>query len=308
MPCFSPLEAYRSLEPNSNGKYPLVFGKESSDTGEKVEVPCGRCHGCRLERSRQWAMRCVHEASLYEDNCFITLTYSPENLPEDGSLHKDHFQKFMKRLRKKYAPKTIRFYMCGEYGEENLPEDGSLHKDHFQRFMKRLRKKYAPKTIRFYMCGEYGEENGRPHFHALLFNHDFSDKTLWSVREDVSLFVSEELNKLWPFGYCIIGDVTFESAAYVARYVMKKVTGDAADEHYSRVDPESGEITFLTPEYNSMSRRPGLAFDWYEKYKGCFIVSQSRSGRVVVLVLEAVLVWVLVLVCVGVCVLVTVDV
>jgi hypothetical protein len=228
MPCFSPLEAYRSLEPNSNGKYPLVFGKESSDTGEKVEVPCGRCHGCRLERSRQWAMRCVHEASLYEDNCFITLTYSPENLPEDGSLHKDHFQKFMKRLRKKYAPKTIRFYMCGEYGEEN----------------------------------------GRPHFHALLFNHDFSDKTLWSVREDVSLFVSEELNKLWPFGYCIIGDVTFESAAYVARYVMKKVTGDAAEEHYSRVDPESGEITFLTPEYNCMSRRPGLAFDWYEKYKG----------------------------------------
>ena len=228
MPCFSPLEAYRSLEPNSNGKYPLVFGKESFDTGEKVEVPCGRCVGCRLERSRQWAMRCVHEASLYDDNCFITLTYNDANLPEDGSLHKDHFQKFMKRLRKKYAPKTIRFYMCGEYGDEL----------------------------------------GRPHYHALLFNHDFSDKELWSVREDVKLYVSEELNKLWPFGYCIIGAVTFESAAYVARYVMKKVTGDMAEDHYSETDPITGEITFKVPEYNCMSRRPGIAFDWYEKYKG----------------------------------------
>ena len=81
------------------------------------------------------------------------------------------------------------------------------------------------------------------------------------------MYVSEILDSLWGLGFCTIGDVTFDSAAYVARYVMKKVTGDAADEHYSRVDPETGEIYKIKPEYTTMSRRPGIAHGWYEKYK-----------------------------------------
>ncbi|MEO5355656.1 MAG: hypothetical protein H7835_21005, partial [Magnetococcus sp. XQGC-1] len=77
----------------------------------------GQCVGCRLERSRQWAIRVMHEASQHEHNCFITLTYNDDNLPANGSLNYRHFQNFMKRLRKYYVEFTVRFYMCGEYGE-----------------------------------------------------------------------------------------------------------------------------------------------------------------------------------------------
>lgn len=169
----------------------------------------------------------MHEASLYEQNCFLTLTYDNEHLPRDHSLDITHFQKFMKRLRKKY-----------------------------------------PQRIRFYHCGEYGEGNGRPHYHALLFNHDFADKTLWQKTTNGDLlFRSESLERLWPLGLSTIGTVTFESAAYVARYIMKKQTGPNSIDHYTWVD-EHGEVHQLRPEYTTMSRRPGIGADWLKKFKG----------------------------------------
>jgi hypothetical protein len=84
-----------------------------------LELPCGQCIGCRLERSRQWAMRCLHESSLYDRNAFVTLTYDDEHLPPGGSLNYPDFQRFMKRLRKN-SKSPIRFYMGGEYGESTL--------------------------------------------------------------------------------------------------------------------------------------------------------------------------------------------
>ena len=191
-----------------------------------MTVPCGQCVGCRLERSRQWAVRCYHEASLYEDNCFITLTYSDDALPVGGSLVLADYQKFMKRLRKKFGS-----------------------------------------NIRFYHCGEYGETTWRPHYHACLFNFDFADKRKFSKTNNGYLYTSETLNELWPFGHSLIGDVTFESAAYVARYIMKKITGDGAEEHYQSVCNETGEIFNLRPEYTTMSRRPGIGAGWFDKYK-----------------------------------------
>ena len=159
-------------------------------------------------------MRCHHEASLYQDNCFITLTYSDEHLPSDKSLHVDHFQKFMKRLRKRFG-----------------------------------------EGVRYYHCGEYGEKYMRPHYHACLFNFDFPDKKIWKENNGNRLYISESLSELWPFGFVTIGDVTFESAAYVARYIMKKVNGDLAESHYERVDWDTGEVYHLKPEYTTMSRR-----------------------------------------------------
>lgn len=88
VPCYSPVKGYRSAQLTKNGKRKIVFNREQGFVDLPVTIPCGQCIGCRLEKSRQWAIRCVHEASLYENNCFITLTYSPENLPEDGSLKK----------------------------------------------------------------------------------------------------------------------------------------------------------------------------------------------------------------------------
>lgn len=224
MPCYKPLTAFKAGTLPS-GKARLLFTPQMG--AEPLLLPCGRCIGCRLERSRQWALRCVHEADMHPQNCFITLTYDNEHLPEDGSLHKDHFQKFMKRLRKHISPSKVRFFMCGEYGDENF----------------------------------------RPHYHACLFGYDFPDKELWQTREEISLYRSITLERLWPFGFSTIGDVTFESAAYTARYVMKKVTGEKAEDHYSRLNAETGEIYQLQPEYTTMSLKPGIGKGWYDKYK-----------------------------------------
>ena len=169
----------------------------------------------------------MHEASLYDHNSFITLTYN----------------------------------------DDHLPSDGSLNHVHFQRFFKRLRKHFNGRRIRYYMAGEYGSKLGRPHYHAIVFGLDFPDKRLWRKTPAGSvLYRSNTLEALWPFGYSSIGDVTFESAAYVARYCLKKVTGDAAYSHYKTVDLSTGEISHLKPEYNKMSLKPGIAADWYAQF------------------------------------------
>lgn len=170
-------------------------------------------------------MRAVHEAKLYTRNCFITLTYSEENLPDRNQLNYEDFHEFMHKLRKKYGV-----------------------------------------GIRFYMCGEYGTLNGRPHYHAILFNHDWDDKIHFKRSESgESISTSEQMQKLWPFGHSSTGNVTFESAAYIARYCIQKRTGEEAIEHYTRYD-YLGEYQ-LTPEFNQMSRKPGLGADWLRFYK-----------------------------------------
>lgn len=227
MSCYHPLEGYRSKIRNNNGKRNIVFNINQGFKDQKVKVPCGQCIGCRLERSRQWAIRCVHEASMYKDNCFITLTYNEENLPENGSLVLKDFQKFMKRLRKRHG-----------------------------------------KNIRFFHCGEYGDRLGRPHYHCCLFNFDFKDRKYFKIVNGNKYYVSEELEKLWKKGFSMIGEVNFETAAYVARYVMKKVTGKKKIYHYAEIDKETGEIkNQKKEEYVTMSRRPGIGYYWYEKFK-----------------------------------------
>lgn len=229
MPCYNPLKAWRCQDGS------IVF-REKRNVVESLTLPCSQCVGCRLERSRQWAIRCTHEAKLWERNCFITLTYSDLHVPEDHSLHYEHFQKFMKRFRK--AHKGHRPGADGTY------------------------------PIRFYMCGEYGETRGRPHFHACIFNFDFQDKKLWEKTDSGSLiFRSKQLEELWPFGFSSIGDVNFSSAAYVARYIMKKVTGNAADEHYAWTDWSTGEIYSRRPEFTKMSLKPGIGSGWFDKFK-----------------------------------------
>lgn len=200
--------------------------------------------GCRLERSRQWALRCVHEAQLHEDNSFITLTYSDEHLPHGGTLIKKHFQDFMKRLRRHF--------------------DG--------------------KKISYYHCGEYGESSRRPHYHALLFGLRFNDQLPYKKGADGSVvYTSQLLSEMWLKGFCTVGAVTFESAAYVARYVLKKMTGPAAAGHYQVID-EDGEIHQLQPEYVTMSLKPAIGKDWYAEfqadvYPDDFVVIRGRKMK-----------------------------
>jgi len=132
--------------------------------------------------------------------------------------------------------------------------------------MKRLRKQFG-KGVRFYMCGEYGELLDRPHFHACLFGVDFAaDRKVWSNRNGYKLYRSPTLEVLWPFGHSTIAEMNFETAAYTARYVMKKMTGEAAEDHYTKVDPDTGEVYQITPEFNRMSLKPGIGGLFVDKY------------------------------------------
>lgn len=228
MPCYKPLTGYQSP---TGGK--LVF-KPKPNYIEK-QIPCGRCIGCKIERSRQWAVRCMHELKSHEKASFITLTYNPEHMPKGGTLVKRDWVLFMKRLRQTIAPQKIRFLQCAEYGEGNM----------------------------------------RPHFHAIIFGYDFPDKVFYktSPKSGSKLYRSPTLEKIWsdnegnPIGFADIGDVTFESAQYVAGYVTKKITGELAHDHYKYIDLETGEITQRLPEFSLMSRRPGLGKGWIEQYK-----------------------------------------
>jgi len=131
--------------------------------------------------------------------------------------------------------------------------------------MKRLRARTSQK-IRYYMCGEYGEKLQRPHYHYLIFGHEFRDKKyLKTSNSGEALYTSAQLDDIWQHGHAWIGDVTYESCAYVASYVMKKITGNRAEEHYLRQD-EAGNDYWLTPEFNEMSRRPGIGRTWWEKF------------------------------------------
>lgn len=237
MPCYHPLAAYQCVDGS------VVFTElRRFDTVRTLQLPCGQCIGCRLERSRQWAVRCVHEASLHDRNCFVTLTYDEAHLPPRGCLDYPAFQRFMKRLRK-----------------------------------------HARVPLKFYMCGEYGPLTGRPHYHVCLFGFDFDDKTYWRTSDSGErCYRSADLAALWPLGNSECGLVTFRSAAYCARYCLDKVTGDLARFHYARQD-ENGPYE-LPPEFNQMSRRPGIGLTWLERfhsdvYPHDYVVSNARECK-----------------------------
>lgn len=144
-------------------------------------------------------------------------------------------------------------------------EGGSLSIKEHQKFIKRLRK-HIKQPVRFYMCGEYGKNLKHPHYHYLIFGYNFPDKKYKKKsKSGTPLYQSETLDKLWGYGHAWIGDVTYETCAYVAGYIMKKIRGDKAHDHYRRTD-EAGNDYWLKPEFNLMSRNPGIARDWWEKY------------------------------------------
>lgn len=211
MACFHPLEAYQT----ENGR--ITFN-ETRHTKLHLTLPCGKCIGCRIQKQRAWAIRCMNEAQMHLVNSFITLTYSEEH----------------------YTP--------------------TLDHTDWQKFMYRLRAAHGP--TRFFMCGEYGDQNGRPHFHAILFGRTFQRNRAVGT----NIYESDELNRLWPWGMASHGEVTYQSAAYCARYNLKKITGPMADEHYKRVNLETGEIITVKPEYARMSLKPGIGYTWIMKY------------------------------------------
>ena len=242
MGCNKPLFGWLSKE---NNGFTQKYSEAYPDF--RMQVPCGQCMGCRISKTSAWATRIMHEAQTHPYNSFITLTYNDENLPKkgdylktvkskkisvqtDNSLEVVHLQQFIKKLRKYCAPSKLRYYACGEYGNEK-PKDWYIH--------------------------NYGRPFGRPHFHCIIFNYWPEDLTLMETTNYGNLYTSEKLTKIWNKGFTTVGSCTFESAAYTAAYVTKKITGDLAATHYGK----------CTPEFGVMSRKPGIAREWYNQYK-----------------------------------------
>lgn len=242
MSCFNPMVA--KLPPVGSGLKPkFLIGYETGwKSKNNTPLPksmqllsCKQCLGCRLDYSKEWSIRCMHEANLYSDNSFITLTYRDDALPHNSSLVVKDMQNFFKLLRYYYPENKIRYYYCGEYGSKTF----------------------------------------RPHYHALVFNFYPPDALYWKSVNGHKYFVSKSLDSIWGKGFVTIGEVSPESAAYVARYSTKKVNGDKADSHYMRFDKETGEIYYLKPEFSQASRGSGIGTDFYRKYASDFYPSDQ---------------------------------
>lgn len=209
----------------------------------ELRVPCGQCIECRLRRSRDWAMRCVHEMQYQESM----------GLPS--------------------------WFWTGTYADEFLPVNGSLDRRVFPLFAKSVRQELG--RFRYFHAGEYGEKNGRPHYHALLFGLRLNDvRACGQSQSGYPVFESAALSALWPHGTSQLGHVSFESAQYVARYCVEKIRrsflGVDTTPEYGRVDFWTGKFVKLEPEYATMSRgngipgdpgRFGLGYMWWKRYR-----------------------------------------
>lgn len=232
---------------------PFYENHTNSFPGKFVEVPCGKCLGCRLDYARFWASRCYLESLEFKDNYFITLTYDDDHLPENNSLVVDDIMTFIKRLR-----------------------------NYFHNYFKH-------DNIRYLLCGEYGEQSLRPHYHLIVFNvplydldinfpYDDNGKTMITqhVKNGHVYYYSDLIHALWSKGNVLIGDVTLDSCGYVARYVTKKQTGKAS-KFYKDFN--------LVPPFIRMSTRPGIAYNYFIKnykqiYKYDCVIVPGRSGPV----------------------------
>lgn len=243
---------------NSTGEYKMRFmGSLSSYKGfvpdEGKIVPCGHCIACRINYSSDWANRMLLESQYYgNDNWFVTLTYDDNHLPPD--VNGRHDQVFH-----------------------------SLVKTEISAFMKRLRR-YSGQKLRFYGCGEYGSQRGRPHYHIIIFglHLDADQLTFWKFNhQGDALYTSKLIERAWslngsPFGLHCVAQVNWETCAYTARYVTKKLNGEAAKTY---------EDAAIIPEFSVMSRKPGIGRLYYDEHVDDIyenreiIVSTNKGGK-----------------------------
>lgn len=249
-----------------NGKKDLRIISEAyqleyrAKTGKKLEgdnflkLPCGQCSGCRIQRSREWANRCMLELQYHDSAYFVTLTYDDAHVPRS-------------------------YYPDPETGEAMTSL--TLVKRDFQLFMKRLRKRFSDDKIRFFMAGEYGGQTFRPHYHAIIFGLHLDDLVLYKKSpQGFSYFNSPSLQSCWcdsegmPIGFAVAAEVTWETCAYTARYVMKKLNGAEA-QFYTDFN--------IQPEFTLMSRKPGIARQYFDDHpdiyeKEYINVSTEKGG------------------------------
>lgn len=231
MSCYRPLYGKFNGYENGKAKYKVLSSTGVPAEWPDVNVPCGHCIGCRLDRSRQWADRMMLELDHSKTAIFLTLTYDDFNVPLACVL-----------------------------------DDGSplfsLNKRDVQLFMKRLRKAFSGREIRFYLSGEYGTETHRPHYHVILFGLSLSDfpdiQPVCCNSFGQFLYKSDAMYNIWKLGHVALAEVSWQTCAYVARYCVKKLGSD--------VSRETFQVFNVQPEFSLMSRRPGIAGYFAEEH------------------------------------------
>lgn len=209
MPCFFPTPAL-----DDNGKVRLHPPLGTSN----LQIPCGKCLGCRVQQSQDWATRIMHECQDHRETKFLTLTYDEDHLPYD--LRPEHLSGFIRNLR---------FHLKDGHEELRGNPRGSVYY----------------RKLRYFAAGEYGEVTQRPHYHMVLFGLGFRDEAPYGS----TLYHSAALTKIWGHGAVRYGAVTHQSAAYVAHYT-KKQSG------VEYVDPTTGECK--RAPFSRTSTRPGI--------------------------------------------------
>ncbi|WNK15038.1 MAG: replication initiator protein [Microvirus sp.] len=204
----------------------IVFTPAGSNS-IPLKIPCGQCIGCRTDKKLEWALRLHHESRSHADSIFVTLTYAQPHLPRGGTLVVSHGQCFMRRLRRLIHP----------------------HK------------------VRFFLVGEYGDQNQRPHYHVILFGYWPADAKLEGERETGKFYSSVLLSDAWgQKGFVEFSPASPATMKYVSHYAVKRITGDMAKEHYTRLTI-SGEFVQVIPEFARMSTRPGIGHQFMRDYQ-----------------------------------------
>lgn len=234
-----PFETYALLQIDDD-KYVCVDQSRARNHNPKslimdyVEIPCGHCIYCHLRYSKNWADRCLLEAKYHKDNWFLTLTYDNDHIPTHQIVSQD----------------------TGE-----ILDVHSLQIRDVQLFIKRLRKEYNECKIRYFLAGEYGSQTYRPHYHMIAFGLSLNDLQLYKRLPSGSAYYnSERLNAVWQNGHVVIAKADWNSIAYTARYVTKKAYGEKKDLY---------DDIGLAREFCTMSRRPGIGFQYYQDHPEC---------------------------------------
>ena len=242
MPCTNPKKCWH-VGTTENGKKKYVFKRPPNHWNyEQSQVPCGKCINCHVDKAREWATRATHEAQLHDNNCFVTLTYSDEHLPENATLKKEDLQKFIKLVRYHFRPLEVKYLACGEYGSES-----NTH---------------------------------RPHYHICFFGIDAPDKELFFTnRYGDPIYRSELFERIWKKGHVTIGQFNYRTASYTARYTIKKMeTSENYQFKHEIIDKYTGETNYdpvaarkyylmrnKIPEFITMSQ--GIGRKWHDKFK-----------------------------------------
>lgn len=270
MSCYHPLKAFKvGVHVSGKDKYKICsydthhvtsyngetwepciepfYTRNGIHRSEFIEIPCGKCLGCRLDYSRDWATRCMLELQYHDSSYFVTLTYDD-----------DHIEK--NRI----------YYPDLETGEAF--EHFTLSKRDFQLFMKKLRK-YTGQKLRYYACGEYGSKTFRPHYHAIIFGLELDDLVPYKRNGKYWYYISKRLSEIWDNGFVVVGEVTWETCAYTARYIMKKLDG---------IDKMLFDDFGVEPEFTLMSRKPGIARQYFDEHPDLYrfdeIILKTEKG------------------------------